>query len=178
MDESNNEVKQDKPEPSVRELLEKVIENQNSLATEKKVSKWKLPWGARVGTGQVKKGWATFCLIRENGEVDFVKAPIDNLTAKIDGFPRLATPEYRLTHKNKPFYIIPSWSMKPFSPIENYNEVEKVKMHIAGRRVVLAQLEGEQIKPKGKGFGGMGWILLGIGVIAILYYLGKNAGWF
>ena len=175
MDEIKTEAK---PEKSMRELQEEILKNQEILLANKEVKKWKLPWSGKPSNGQVKKGWATFCLIRENGEVEFVKACINDLTAKVDGFPRIASPEYKLTHKNKPFYIIPSWSMEPFSPVDNYKDAEKNNMHIAGRRVILAKLEGEQIKAKGKGFGGMGWIMLGIGVLGLLYYFGKNAGWF
>lgn len=158
---------------SLIEKIDRIAAQQEQMMDKKKEKKWKLPWGKTPSNSQASKGYATFQIIRENGEVDFVKAPIYDLTAKIDGFPRIASPEYRLTHKGKPFYIIPSWSMKPFSPVENYAEVEKDKMHIAGRRVVLASMETEQIKSK-KSMGMMLWVILGIAGVALLYYMLKG----
>lgn len=158
---------------SLRALVEKTSEKLDTLIADKTAKKWKLPWGSTPSKGQVSKGWAIFQVIRENGEIQFIKAPISDLTAKIDGFPRIATPDYKLTYKGLPMYIIPSWSMKPFSPVDNYAEVEKDKMHIAGRRIILASMETEQIKPK-KSMGGMLWILLIIGACAIGWYLFKG----
>ena len=132
---------------------------------------WKIPWGARVGKTAIKKGYATICIINENGGTRFIKAKVEDGTISIDGFPRLATADYCLSHNGKPFYIIPTWSMKPFSPVEHYAETEREKMNMAGRRVILAKLEREAIKPTGKGFGMIGWIILGAIVLGVGYYL-------
>jgi hypothetical protein len=155
----------------VRELLEKISKQQDELATTKKVKKWKLPFKGKLSKAQVSKNFATYLTIKDNKEVDFVKVPIQDGTVEIDGFPRIATADYCLTYKGKPFYILPYWSMKPFSPVENYAETEKEQMNMSGRRLVLAKLKNDIIKPKGKGFGSMGWIILVVVIAAAGYYL-------
>ena len=72
--------------------------------------------------------------------------------------------------KNIPTYILPSWSMKPYSPAENYNDTEKERMNMTGRRVILAKLEQEQIKSR-KGLAGKGgWIIFGLVALVVAYY--------
>lgn len=143
---------------------------------EVKTKKWKLPWKARVGNKKVEKGWSTIMIIRSNGATDFTKAQVKEGIAIIDGFPRIASIEHKLTYKGKPLYILPEWSLKPFSPEQNYSDMEKEKMNIAGRRAILSVLETEKIKPKAN-FGSMGWIILGIAIVGGLYYLAKSMHW-
>src|SRR3990167_1592173 len=170
-------INEEEPKGGLKSMLSEILENQRGLTEEKKISRWKLPWKARISERKAQKGWATIQVIKDNGEVEFVKIEIKDGTVKIDNFPRVATIDYKLSHKGKPFYIIPSWSMKPFSAVENYSNTEKEKMNIAGRRSVLAVLETQQIKTK-KDFGSMWWIILAAVVIGAIYYFGKNSGWF
>lgn len=139
--------------------------------------KWKLPWSARVGTKKVEKGWSTVMIIRNNGAISFTRVQVKDGIGIVDGFPRIMTIDHKLTYKGKPLYILPEWSLKPFSPEENYQQTEKEKMNIAGRRAVLAVLETEKIKPKGS-FGNMGFIIIAVAVIGGLYYLAKSMHWF
>lgn len=164
-------------EPSMKEILKKIADQQEMMLAGKKEKAFKLPWKSRTGKAAVKKGYATVCVINENRSVNFKKIFIDgDGAALLDKFPRVASADYTLIYNGKPFYIIPSWSMKPFSPVENYEQTKKENMHVLGRRLVLSKLEGEKIKPKGAGFGMIGWIILGAIVIGAIYFLTKGGG--
>jgi hypothetical protein len=140
-----------KDDTSMKDLMKKLVDLNEQLVETKQVKGWKLPRRARVNKIQAKRNYATFLIIKDNSVVSFIKAPIqDDGTVDIEGFPRIATVNHRLIYNNKPFYIMPSWSMGPFSAIENYGAVERDKLNIAGRRLVLARLQREQIKPTKK----------------------------
>ena len=171
------EIENREEEKGVKEMLKEIINNQKGLVEEKKVRWWKIPWKARVTGRKAQKGWSTFMIINNNGEANFIKSQTKDGITIIDGFPRIATIDHKLSYRGKPLYIIPSWSMKPFSAVENYSETEKEKMNIAGRRAVLAVLETEKIKAK-KDYGNLIWMVLGIIIVGAGYYFGKNAGWF
>ena len=163
MEENQNE--------SIKDLLKKLAEQNEQLIEKKKPKEWKFPFIGRVNNNKANQGYATFCIIKDNGEVQFIKTQVSEGTAMIEGFPRVAMADYALHYKGKPFYIIPSWSMKPFSPKENLEQTEKDKMHMVGRRLVLERLQREAINPKKKMGGMIGWIIL-IGVVGIgAYYL-------
>lgn len=166
MEEENNE--------SVKELLKKIAENTNQLIEKKQAKKWKLPFSGRVGKAKVKKGWTTVQIIRHNGNVDFVKMKTEDGCVKVDGFPRAATIDYNLTYKGKPLLIIPEWSLEPYNPVLEKNEAEEKQRGMAGRRLVLAKLEGEQIKAKPKMGGMIGWIILIAIICGGAYYLLKG----
>ena len=174
---------EDIKELTVNEKLDKLL-NARELEEEKPedVSKpWRIPFltkfKSNVGKKKIEKGWATIIIIRNNRNLTFTRAQVKDGIAIIDGFPRVCTVDHTLFFKRKPFYILPEWSLKPFSPEDNYAQTERDKMNIAGRRAVLATLETEKIKTK-KDYGNMIWIVLGIIVIGGIYYFGKNAGWF
>ena len=162
---------------NLKDLVKKLIDQNEMLMNTKQAKSWKLPWSAKVGKAQVKKGYATIEVIKNNGEVIHTRAPVDeDGCIDIDGFPRIATAEHRLTHKGKPYYIFKEWSMKPISLVDQMAEDEKEKMNIFGRRLVLARFQTSTIKPKGKGFGIIGWIILGAVVIGAIYYLMNGGG--
>jgi hypothetical protein len=170
-------------ELTVNEKLDKLL-NAKELEEEKgeDVNKpWRIPiltrFKSNVGKKRIEKGWATIILIRSNRNLAFLRAQVKDGMAIIDGFPRICTSDHTLFFKRKPFYIIPEWSLKPFSPEDNYAQTERDKMNIAGRRAVLATLETEKIKTK-KDLGGIIWIVLGVIVCGGAYYFGKQAGWF
>lgn len=155
-------------EDLMRELIKKLDQ-----AEEVKPS-----WKDKLGKGKVQKGYARFIIIKDNKNIEVKKTLVTDGTAMIDGFPRIANPDYCLMWKGVPTYILPSWSMKPFSPAENYSETERDKMNMAGRRVILSKLEMEQIKPK-KGLGGFGgWIIFAVIGIGVLYYFLKGGNLF
>jgi hypothetical protein len=166
-------MEEEKSEKTIREMLES-IEKQNEILIEKKeVKEFKLPLLSRVFNFQAKRGYATIIIIRHNGVLDFRKVKISDGVVQIDGFPRISTIDYKLTHKGKPVFIIPEWSIKPFSPVENYEDSIKEKMNMVGRRTILSKLEGEKIVLKTP-LGSKGWIILIIAVIAAGYYFIKG----
>jgi len=165
---------------SVSDKLDKVLD---SLPVEEKEknSNWKIPFlksfKFRVGKKKVEKGWSQIIIIRNNRQLEFTKAQVKDGIAIIDGFPRITTAAHTLFYNKKPTYIIPEWSLKPFSAEENLDTMEKEKMNIAGRRAILATLETEKIKPK-KDLGSIIWVVVIVAIVGAGYYLGKNAGWF
>lgn len=163
---------------SVKDQLKRIESKLEGEQQEKKKEKFfKLPWKAKVKPKAVSKGWATIQILKNNGSVDFVKKQVDeDGCIDIDGFPRIASADYRLIHKNTPFYIIPEWSMKPISLVDTYADSERDKMNIVGRRVILSKLEKEQIKPKKQMGSGIWWIIGAIVVIGGIYYFMKNGG--
>lgn len=171
-------------EENLRDLikdLKNTIENKDVAEQSAKEDNWKMPFftklKCKVGKNKIDKGWATIQIVRNNGNVTFTKAQVKDGVAIIDGFPRACSVEHVLFYKRKPFYILPEWSLKPFSAAENYQQTEKERMNIAGRRAVLATLETEKIKTK-KDFGSLGWVLVVAVVVGAVWYLGKNQGWF
>lgn len=168
-------------EESVTDMLKEIKETIKQKEDAPKEKKWKMPWGDRfksnVGKKKIAKGWATIQMIRSNGNITFTRAQVKDGIAIIDGFPRVCTIDHTLFYKRRPFYILPEWSLKPFSAAENYQATEKERMNIAGRRAVLATLETEKIKTK-KDFGSFGWLLLVAIVVGAVWYFGKNQGWF
>jgi len=161
-------------EESIKDMLGEIKKQQEQLLNNKEDKKWKLPWNARVSKGQASKGYATIQIIRNNGAIEFTKKQITDGIVEIDGFPRIATVDYKIHHKGSPWYIIPEWSMKPFSPVENYNETERDKMNMVGRRAILSRLVSDKLNPQKKGMGSMGWWILGIAGIVAIYFFSKG----
>ena len=165
---------------SLNEKVDLLLKN---VPTEKEEesTKWKLPFFKRmkfnVSKKKIENGFAQFIIVRSTRSMEFTRAKVKDGIAIIDGFPRVATSDHVLLYNNKPTYIIPEWSLKPFSPEENYAITEKEKMNIAGRRAVLSVLETEKIKNK-KDLGGLVWVIIVIAVVGGLYYFGKQSGWF
>lgn len=173
MDEKTTETSIEPQKQTFKELLEKIVKQNEEIIEKKEAKPFKLPWGAKPSKKQVAKGFAIIEVIRNNGGVDFFKAPIVDGIVNLDGFPRITTIDYKLHHKFTPLYIIPEWSMKPFSPVENYSEVDKEKMNMAGRKLILARLVSEKINPAKKGLGG-GWIWFAVAGIAAIYFISQG----
>jgi hypothetical protein len=171
MEEDMNE--EDRPEKTIREMLQSIEEQNKALIETKETKEFKIPFFSRVSNMKAKKGFATVIIIRHNGVLDFKKIKIEDGVVKLDGFPRVSTIDYKLTHKGKPVFIFPEWSIKPFSPVENYEESIKEKMNMVGRRTILSKLEGEKISLKTP-LGSKGWIILIIALVAAGYYFIKG----
>jgi len=159
---------------TISQKLDRIARQNEEMIANKKQKGWRLPFGKKPSKSQVRKGWTTVQIIRNNGSIDFIKAPIEDGTVNVDGIPRISTIDYKLSHKGTPFIIIPEWSLKPFSPVENYEQTEKEKLTTTGTRLILAKMEKEAIKPKSVGFGSMGWIILVIVGLAVGYYFLKG----
>jgi hypothetical protein len=148
--------------------MEKTIEE---LSTKSSNKKFKLPFRAKLSKVAIKKNFITILLIHENGNLQFLKTPIVNGTIDIEGVPRIATADYTTFYKGKPFMILPAWSLKPFSPADNYEDTVQKDLTTAGRRLILERMKLDAIKPKKMGFGIIGWVILGIAVVGVGYYL-------
>jgi hypothetical protein len=116
-----------------------------------------------------RKGWATIMHIRENRNVEFIKVPIDEQTSMVDGIPRIATTDEFLYWKNKPFIIQPSWSVKPFSPTDNYRDTIKNEYAAQGYKLLLNRLKKEVIQPT-KTISMKAVIIVIIALIALGYF--------
>lgn len=158
---------------SIKDEIKKLNENFNVLLESGRVKGFKLPYKARLGRKKVKNDYTTICYINNNREVTFIKAPISEGTVMIGGTPRLATTDYMLSYKGKPFIIQPSWSIKPFSPADNYDDAVKTNTIAVGYRLLLNTMKSEQISAKKKI--GIGFIIgaLVIGAI-VIYFISKG----
>lgn len=167
---------EEEKEKGLKEILKEI----NDKLDENKKPKIKkglwIPIKARVGRRKAKKGWATFMIIKDNRNIEFEKHKIDESTVVIDGAPRLATPDDMLLYKKKPFVILPSWSVKPFSPQENYEEAVKEGYTSRGWRLLLNRMYSEVVKPKRTISAVLIFILI-IGLI-VLGYFAIQGGWF
>lgn len=160
-------------EKSLKEVISELSDTlkEQKILKEKKKSFF-LPLKGRVGKAKVKKGWATYMIIRENRNVEFIRKPIEQQTVVIDDVPRIATPDEVLSYKGKPFVILPSWSVKPFSPTDNYDATIKGGYAAQGYKLLLSRMKSEVVEEKKKISGMMIWII--IGVIVGGYFLIKS----
>ena len=154
--------------------LDRIEEKLDMIQKEEKKKKtFKLPWKAKVSKKKAENGWVTVLYIKENRTMLFDKQPIDEQTIILDGVPRIVTPEETLIYKGKPFVIVPSWSTKPFSPTDNYEEAIKTGYAAQGWRLLINRVKSEAILAKKK-INGMLIFGVIIAVIAIGYLATKG----
>lgn len=157
-------------ERSLKDEIKLLNESVGKLAEqkEKKPKEFKLPFGKRVKGAAAKKNYVTVMQIQENGEVDFKKEKIENQVIHIDGVPRIATGDMVLRYKRNPLIIQPSWSVKPFSPADNYSEAEKQNLNIKGYKLLMTVMKQEAISKKTS----IGWgiAIFGLVIAAIIVY--------
>jgi hypothetical protein len=164
-------------EDNLKEMIKKIAENQEKLLQTKETKEYKLPRPARLSFGKIKKNFITAIIINENRTLDFKKVQIVDGCVELDGVPRMSTTDYVVHYKGKPFIILPSWSIKPFSPQEHYDDTIKNNSTNTGRKLIIAKMKHDQIVPK-KSFGGLGWILLILALVGVGYYLFKGGKFF
>jgi hypothetical protein len=128
----------------------------------KKIKPFKLPSKGKLSKKKVKDNWVTVFKINENRGLKISREPIDNQTIVIDGIPRLATGEDILNYEGKPAMILPSWSLKPFSPTESYEQSVKDEINTKGMALLLARIKAGAIDLKKK----MN-VLLIVGLVAL-----------
>lgn len=143
------------------ELLQKLLESPNAKKIRIK--------GMRIGRSQVKKNYVQIFYINDNREIAGKKVPIEEATAMLEGIPRLATTDYMLSYNGKPALIIPAWSVKPFSPVDSYEDAVKEKMTTAGYKLLLNRIEQGEIKGKKTLSGKV--IFFGIAALLVIGYL-------
>jgi len=147
----------------IRELKETIEET-----SQKKEKKFKLPWKARISNRKLRENYVTVMTINENRGVDFKRVQIKDQAVMVDGIPRLATGDEILIYKKKPLMIVPSWSVNPFSPKENYEQSVKENMNTNGYRILLSIMKSELISTKKKL--GLGLTIGGIVLLGIIAY--------
>ena len=161
---------------SLKETLADVAKKLDDLSQEKKVKKWSLPFTARIGMGKKKKrkGYVVFMNVGLNKAVTFIKAPVTENVAMVNGVPHVVEPDDILIWKNKiPIVIQPQFAERPFSARRYFDETTKNGQTTEGWRYIMNYILNTQITEKKKFSGG----LIIIGVIALIglgYYLIKS----
>lgn len=162
----------------INENLEDIKKELQELKAEKeqpKEKKFRFPFGTKVGKSQAKKNYVTVMKINENGAVAFTKKPIEQQTIMEDGVPRLATPDYVLRFKKNPMIILPSWSVKPFSPVEQFEKSMIDGSNTKGYKILLDRMNKEQVSSK-KQMGGMLKWIIGLALAGIIIYAIMSGG--
>ena len=162
---------------SLREEIEELKDSVEETKHGKKKKKpdFKMPFMARVGKKKVKDGFASICYVNENKGIKFLKAPIREGVVTIEGKPHLATTDYVMNYKNKPFMIIPAWNTKPFSPMADLTKAAEDKTTTVGYRLLLNMMKSEQIKQKPAMSMGIIIILL-LAIGGAVYYFTQGGG--
>lgn len=163
-------------EKNLRMQLDEISGKIDELHKEKKIKKWNLPFTARFGMGKKKKrkGYVLFQNIGENKAVTFIKAPIEDGAAIVNGVPHHIKPDDILIWKNKiPMVIQPQWSERPFSPRDHYDKTINNNENTMGWKYIMNYINKTQIGAKKNIPTGL--IIIGaIAVIGLLYYLIKS----
>jgi len=142
----------------------------------KEIKEQKIPWKARLGKRRIRQGWASVLYIKNNKSVDFVKAPIQDNIIKVGDLIHEATPDDILIYKGKPMLIIPEWREKPirpWRPKEDYEEADEQDGLTTTQRHIISNLEQGVVTSKKK-ITTMGWVLLGVGIIALFYFFSQG----
>jgi hypothetical protein len=157
------------------ELDVKLDRIESLLAKKEEPKKFKLPFKARVSNSQAKKGYVGVIRINENGVISPSKEPIVEQTIMVDGVPRLASPDYvlkwKVGTKTFPVVILPSWSVKPFSPSEDFERSMKDGSNTKGYKLILNRMKLSLVEASKKGLGKLGWIFGAVVLIIIGYAL-------
>ena len=161
-------------EENIKDKIDNLKSKMDEILNSKsKVKGFKLPPKSRLSKSKLKDNWITIVKVNENKGVDFTREQIKDQTIIIDGVPRLATGEDVLNYKGKPMMILPSWSVKPFSPSENYKDSMERGLNTKGYALLLARMKAGAIDLKKKM--NMG-IIIGLVVLAgiVLYVILKK----
>ena len=157
-------------------LREEIQELKDLVVAEKKVKikPFKIPFRGRVNKKKARDGWVTIQKINDNRRVTWERQKIEEQTIIVDGVPRVLTAdEVLFDHKGSPLVILPSWSVKPFSPTDNYSGTIQDGYATQGYRLLMNRMKNEIITAKKKMSGMMifgGLILL----VAIGYFMVKG----
>ncbi len=141
----------------------------------KKTKKFRYPFGKKVGSAQKKKNYITLFRINENGSGVIKKVRIDEQTFIEEGIPRLAAAGYVINIKKNPWIILPSWSVEPFSAMDNYKKSLKDGTNTVGFKLLMNKMKLEAVNPK-KQLGSMFKWILGLGLVGILLYAFISGG--
>lgn len=164
---------EDKQDKNIKEIL---LDISKKLEEKEKPKKFKIPYAGRVNNPQAKKGYVTVMRIGNNRQVSFTKMPIDEQTIMLDDTPRIATTDEIIYYKNKPMIILPDWTVKPFSPSDNYDDTIKQNYASQGYKLLLNRMKREVIAPK-KSIP-MVYIIIGLLVLCAVGYFAWKGGLF
>ena len=159
----------------IDEKLDQLIEIIKESETKKQEKKFRLPFTKKVNNRQRRNNFITVMKIHENNAVDFSKVQIDDQTIMENGIPRLAASQYVMYWKKNPIIILPSWSVRPFSPAEQYEKSLVDGSNTKGYKLILNRLEMEATVNKKK-IGNPIMIIIGLGLAAIIGYAFISGG--
>lgn len=162
-------------EKSLKETLKEISEKLGEIDKKKKTKVWNIPMFKRnISTKKKREGYVLFMNIGENKAVTFIKAPIEDGVALVNGIPHVINPEDILFWKNKlPIVIQPQWSVKPFSAKDHFKEAIATGHGTVGWEYIMNYIYKTQIKLKKQLSLGL-LIFLGIVVVGGGYYLIKS----
>lgn len=165
---------EEKPTTTLRDEMKQLSKEYKAMVEKKEQKKFNIPFKSRVNKNKVKNGYVTICYIHDNRGIEFLKAPIKEGIIMVNDQPHIATTNYMLSFKNKPFLIVPSWNTIPFAPSQNLSEAQQKETLTVGYKLILNRLRSEQLKDKMKI--SAGWV---IGILIVLvggYYLLNQGG--
>jgi len=163
---------------NLKERLERIERGIISLSEEekkRKEKKFRLPFGKKVGKAQARRNFVTLIKINENGQLDFKKIKIEDQSIMEEGIPRLSGSQYVMYYKKNPMIILPSWSVKPFSPAEQYEKSLSDGSNINGYKILMNKMQKEQIKGSKQISGIVKWIF-GAVILAVIAYAFISGG--
>ena len=162
----------EKEPKSLKETLAEISEQLTDLKKKKKIKLWSIPLKSRMLSRKKKQeGNVVFMNIGENKSVTFIKAPIQDGVALVNGIPHVVEPEDILFWKNKlPIVIQPQWSIKPFSSKDHFKEATSSGQGTVGWEYIMNYIYRTQIKIKKAMSIGL-IIFLVVAVIGGGYYL-------
>lgn len=108
-----------------------------------KEKKFKFPFSAKVTPSSAKKNWVTVIKINDNGNMNIFKKQIQEQTIMEDGVPRFSSAQYMMYYKKNPVIILPSWSVRPYSPAEKYEKALKDGSNSAGYKILMNKMLNE-----------------------------------
>ena len=164
-------------EVSLKDTLKSINDKLGELTEKNEIketsfwSKW-IFW-RNASKLQVRKNWVNIIYIQDNKSIRILKARIDENVIMIDNIPHTVNAADIMLHKGKPTIIVPSWSIKPFSPEQNLKETEENGNLTLGWEYIMNYLKKTEIKAV-KNIGIMMWIIVGLIVIGGGYYLIKS----
>ena len=143
---------------------------------EPQTKKWSLPFLTKFGMCKKKKrkGYVVFVNIGLNKAITFIKAPIIEGVAMVNGIPHVIEPEDILIWKNRiPMIIQPQFSERPYSAKHNYELVREKGEGTEGWQYIMNYLMNNQITDKKKM--PVGAMIIGaIVIIGLGWYLIKS----
>lgn len=163
-------------EKSLKDNLADVASKLDMLIEQKKVKKWVMPISTRIGMGKKKKrqGWVVFMNVGTNKALTFIKAPISDNVAIVNGVPHVIEPEDILLWKNRlPVVIQPQWSERPFSTKDHFKSTIQAGQHTAGWEYIINYILKTQVQAK-KSIPSFMWLIILLAVIGLGYYLIKS----